>query len=146
MTPMVVRLRLLARLATSTREANFANKTVTEDLDEFHGSLEFAHGNISCLSCHNSDDYDALKLADGSRVEFHGRYDALCTMSWATDERLRTWRSRRLQWILGFDSRDLERKNNCVDCHNPHSPKFPSMQPTFKPKDRFLEKDKTDGH
>ena len=53
----------------ATREPNFENKTVA-DLNEFHGNLALSHGSISCLSNHNSTDYDALKLADGTRVEF----------------------------------------------------------------------------
>ena len=53
----------------TTRKSNFENKSVS-DLNEFHGSLAFSHGTVSCLSCHNSTDYDALKLADGARVEF----------------------------------------------------------------------------
>lgn len=128
----------------ATREANFDNKTA-EDLDEFHGSLEFAHGNISCLSCHNSEDYDALKLADGSRVEFTDVMTlcAQCHGPQMTDYEHGAHGGFNGYWDL---TRGPREKNNCVDCHNPHSPKFPSMQPTFKPKDRFLEKGEDHGH
>lgn len=126
----------------ASREANFENKTAA-DLDEFHGSLAFAHGNISCLSCHNSDDYDALKLADGSRVEFT---DVMTLCAQCHGPQMRDYEHGVHGGFNGYWdlARGPREKNNCVDCHNPHSPRFPRMQPTFKPRDRFLEKGKSD--
>ncbi len=128
----------------ATRKPNFANKSL-RDLNEFHKTLEFNHGKISCLSCHNANDYDALKLADGSRVE-HVDVMSLCAQ--CHGQQMKDYEhgahgGMRGYWDL---SRGPREKNNCVDCHNPHSPQFPKMEPTFKPRDRFLNPDEHDEH
>ena len=30
-------------------------------------------------------------------------------------------------------------RNACVDCHDPHQPKYPTYAPVQKPRDRFLQ-------
>lgn len=121
----------------SIRPPNFQNKVVA-DLDEFHGSLAFAHGNLSCLSCHNADDYDSLKLADGSRIEFT---DVMTLCAQCHGPQMRDWEHGAHGGMSGhWDlTRGPRTRNNCVDCHHPHSPQYPKMQPTFKPDDRFLD-------
>ena len=123
----------------ATRQPNHENKAVKQ-LDEFHVGLPFAHGSVNCLSCHNSNDYDSLKLADGTRVEFTGVMTlcAQCHGPQMKDYLHGAHGGMNGYWDL---TRGPQLKNNCVDCHNPHSPQFPKMRPTFKPKDRFLEKD-----
>ncbi|MBT5019213.1 MAG: hypothetical protein HON04_10760 [Planctomicrobium sp.] len=121
----------------TTRPPNRQNKT-PKDLDEFHAGMPFSHGNVSCLSCHNDGDYDALKLADGSRVEFTAVMIlcAQCHGQQMTAYEHGAHGGMSGHWDL---TRGPRVKNNCVDCHNPHTPQFPKMQPTFKPKDRFLQ-------
>lgn len=121
----------------TTRQPNHQNKTV-RDLDEFHGGMTFSHGTVSCLSCHNSNDYDSLKLADDSRVEFSDVMTlcAQCHGPQMNDYIHGSHGGMNGHWDL---TRGPQMKNNCIDCHNPHSPQFPKMHPTFKPKDRFLE-------
>ena len=121
----------------ATRDPNFDNKAPA-DLNEFHGSLGFNHGNISCLSCHNPNDYDSLKLADGSRVEYS---DVMVLCGQCHGPQMRDYEHGTHGGMSGYWdlSRGPRVRNNCVDCHQPHSPQFPKMQPTFKPKDRFLE-------
>lgn len=120
----------------ATRVANFENRT-PNDLDEFHRGLEFTHGSVSCLSCHNSDNYDSLKLADQSRVEF---VDVMTLCSQCHGTQRRDYDHGAHGGMNGYW--DLTKgpriRNNCVDCHAPHVPGFPKMQPTFKPHDRFL--------
>ncbi len=122
----------------SNRAPNIKTKTVA-DLKHFHRSLQLSHGSISCLSCHNSSDYDALKLADGTRVEFTEVMTlcAQCHGPQMRDYEHGTHGGMSGYWDL---SRGPQAKNNCVDCHNPHAPQFPKMKPTFKPQDRFLKK------
>lgn len=123
----------------ATRKPNPDNK-LAADLDEFHGTIEVAHSTISCLSCHNPNDYDSLRLADGTRVEY-ANVMTLCAQCHGPEMRdfeHGTHGGMNGYWDL---KRGPQTKNNCVDCHNPHSPKFPSMQPTFKPKDRFLDQE-----
>lgn len=119
------------------RQPNHLNKTV-KSLDEFHSGMAFSHGTVSCLSCHNSNDYDALKLADGTRVEFT---DVMTLCAQCHGPQMRDYQHGVHGGMNGYWdlTRGPQVKNNCVDCHNPHAPQFPKMQPTFKPKDRFLE-------
>ena len=132
-------LKVSCSTCHTTRKPNFENKT-KEDLNEFHGTLAFAHGSISCLSCHNPNDYDSLKLADGSRVEF-SEVMTLCAQ--CHGQQMKDYEHGAHGGMNGYwdRSRGPRSKNNCIDCHHPHSPQFPMMQPTFKPRDRFLEKE-----
>ncbi len=119
-----------------TRVANFDNK-LPIDLNEFHGDMAFAHGTVSCLSCHNPMDYDSLKLADGTRLDYPDVM-TLCSQCHGTQRRdfdHGAHGGMNGYWDL---NRGPRTRNNCVDCHDPHLPKYPRMQPTFKPHDRFL--------
>jgi len=121
----------------TTRPPNSHNKTPA-DLTEFHAGMKFSHGNVSCLSCHNSVDYDALKLADGTRVEF---VNVMKLCAQCHGSQMKDYEHGVHGGMNGFwdTTRGPREKNNCVDCHNPHAPQFPKMRPTFKPKDRFLD-------
>ncbi|MCA9008549.1 MAG: hypothetical protein KDB01_02325 [Planctomycetaceae bacterium] len=122
----------------TTRPPNHQNKTV-QTLDEFHRGMAFSHGTVSCLSCHNPNDYDSLQLADGSRVDFT---DVMTLCGQCHGPQMKDYGHGVHGGLNGYWdlTRGSQQKNNCVDCHNPHAPQFPKMQPTFKPKDRFLEK------
>ncbi len=121
----------------SMRTPNHANRTPA-DLDDFHRGMTFAHGKQACFSCHNPEDYDTLRLADGTAVEYP-EVMTLCAQCHGPQHR--DYQHGAHGGMSGFW--DLTRgpriRNNCVDCHDPHVPKFPMMQPTFKPKDRFLD-------
>jgi hypothetical protein len=125
----------------TTRQPDRQNRTA-RDLDEFHGSTVFSHGTVSCLSCHNERDYDSLRLADGSRVEF-SEVMTLCAQ--CHGPQMKAYEHGAHGGMIGYW--DLTRgprvKNNCIDCHDPHTPQSPRMQPTFKPQDRFLEPPRT---
>ena len=126
----------------TTRPPNHQNK-LAKDLDEFHSEMQFSHGTISCLSCHNERDYDALKLADGSRVEYA---DVMLLCAQCHGPQMTAYQHGAHGGMTGYWdlARGPQTKNNCIDCHDPHAPKFPSMQPTFKPQDRFLDPPRTD--
>ncbi|WP_339909455.1 cytochrome c3 family protein [Symmachiella dynata] len=112
-------------------------------MDEFHGGMAFSHGAVSCLSCHNDQDYDALKLADGRRVEFT---EVMTLCAQCHGPQMIAYQHGAHGGMTGhWDlTRGPQVKNNCIDCHNPHSPQFPKMQPTFKPRDRFLGQMRTE--
>ncbi|PHS13989.1 MAG: hypothetical protein COA78_06295 [Blastopirellula sp.] len=120
----------------TTRKPNITNRKAS-DLDEFHQKMPMSHGNLSCVSCHNPEDYDSLKLADGSRVEFTQvmKLCAQCHGPQTRDYRHGAHGGMNGYWDL---SKGPRTRNNCVDCHKPHAPQFPKMRPTFKPRDRFL--------
>ncbi|MFT7639183.1 MAG: nitrate reductase cytochrome c-type subunit, partial [Pirellulaceae bacterium] len=121
----------------ATRSADSLN-TKPEKLDEFHQGLQVDHGNVACLSCHNSENYDTLKLANGQAVDFQNvmQLCAQCHGAKASDYAHGAHGGMTGHWDL---SRGPRQRNSCVDCHDPHSPGFPAMKPTFKPRDRFLE-------
>jgi len=114
------------------------NTRRADELDEFHQGLTLNHGQLSCLSCHNPGNYDALRLADGSEVAY---VDVMQLCSQCHGPQRKDYDHGIHGGMNGYW--DLTRgprvRNNCVDCHDPHAPAFPMMKPTFKPKDRFLD-------
>ena len=125
------------RTCHTTRLPDVENRTGA-DLKEFHQGIDVVHGTISCLSCHNPNDYDTLRLADGETVEFS---DVMTLCAQCHGPQMRDFEHGAHGGFTGFwdSSRGAKVKNNCVDCHHPHAPKFLHMEPTFKPRDRFLE-------
>ena len=103
----------------------------------FHTELAFSHGGISCLSCHGAAGYDQLRMADGAPVAYE-QVMTLCGQchgSRARDYEYGAHGGRVGYWDLARGGR---KRNNCVDCHDPHAPAFPPMAPSFRPIDRFL--------
>ncbi len=121
----------------TVRPPNRDNK-VTADLNEFHQGMPFDHGKITCYACHNTENMDTLHLADGTSVEYE---NVMTLCSQCHGPQARDFAHGGHGGMNGFWdlTRGPRTRNNCVDCHDPHQPQFPSMQPTFKPKDRFLE-------
>ena len=121
----------------AVRQSNFDNKTAAT-LDEFHQGMEFHHGNITCYACHNPNESDALRLADGSSVTYENVMTlcSQCHSKQADSFAHGAHGGMNGYWDL---SRGPQMKNNCIDCHDPHVPKYPQMIVGFKPKDRFNE-------
>lgn len=120
----------------SFRVPDFANRT-PGDLHQFHQNIPMAHGTLACYSCHNPEDTDTLRLADTTVVEYPDVM-TLCAQCHASEAKAYVHGAHggmNGYWDL---TRGPRTRNNCIDCHDPHVPKFPSMQPTFKPHDRFL--------
>jgi len=125
------------------RTPDVTNK-VTDDLTDFHEGLVVEHGTLTCLACHDGDDYDQLRLADGSGLAFV-EVRTLCSQCHGTQAR--SYANGAHGGMSGYW--DLTRgpriRNGCTDCHDPHAPAFPRMMPTFKSRDRFLEPPETHG-
>jgi hypothetical protein len=121
----------------SVRQANLENKTAAT-LDEFHQGMTFNHGNITCYACHNPNESDALRLADGSSVTYENVMTlcSQCHSKQADSFAHGAHGGMNGHWDL---SRGPQMKNNCIDCHDPHVPKYPKMIVGFKPRDRFNE-------
>jgi len=109
-------------------------KATDVELDEFHQGLKFNHGGRTCLSCHNADDYDSLRLADGRALGFPDVME-LCAQCHGTQHR---------DYVNGAHGGmtghwDLTKgprtRNNCITCHDPHAPAYPLVHPVFKPTD-----------
>jgi len=123
------------------RPANYANR-VPADLDQFHQQMKFSHGKLACFACHNPKDYDSLRLADETVL---GYPDVMTLCSQCHGQEARAYEHGAHGGMNGYWdlSRGARTRNNCIDCHDPHVPKYPSMQTTFKPRDRFLNPDGT---
>ncbi len=118
----------------ASREPKPHNRA-TADLDQFHQGLQVGHGRLSCLACHNPEDYDSLRLADGMRVEYRDvmQLCAQCHGPQARDYRHGAHGGMTGYWDL---SRGPRQRNNCIDCHDPHAPAYPQVMPIFPPVDR----------
>lgn len=128
-----------ARVACSTCHS-MMTPDATRRSDEaatFHKGLHVAHGNLTCLSCHNDKDYDTLRLADGRRVAFED-VTQLCAQ--CHGPQARDYAHGAHGGMSGYWNPELgvQTRNQCTHCHAPHDPAYPSMRPTFKPRDRFL--------
>jgi len=96
-----------------------------------HQDIKLAHGSREqwCYDCHNPTHRDELRLAGGRLVSFEASYE-LCGQ--CHGEKLRDWRrgvhGRRIGCWNGERQYLL-----CVNCHNPHAPKFKPMHPRPRP-------------
>lgn len=133
-------LRRQSQVACSTchsvRQANLANTAA--QLDQFHQGFAFAHGQLTCYACHHAQKPDALRLADGQAVAYP---DVMTMCSQCHSQQAIAYQHGAHGGMNGFWdlSRGPQFKNNCVDCHDPHVPKYPSMRVQFKPHDRFMQ-------
>jgi len=103
----------------------------------FHQGLVGKHGNLTCVSCHNtSDGYSSLRLADGKSVPFTEvmRLCAQCHGPQFRDYVHGAHGGMSGYWDLTKGGRV---RNNCIECHDPHSPKYPTVAPARGPNDRF---------
>jgi len=104
----------------------------SRNLVAMHQDIKLAHGSREqwCYDCHNPTDRDKLRLAGGRLVSFETSYE-LCGQ--CHGEKLRDWRrgihGRRIGCWNGARQYLL-----CVNCHNPHAPKFRPMHPRPRPK------------
>lgn len=118
------------------RAANPATSQST-DLDEFHQGIKFAHGQLTCISCHNANDnYSSLRLADGRSVPFSDSM-TLCAQCHGTQYRDYQHGSHggmTGHWDLARGGRE---RNHCLHCHDAHAPKYPTFTPVAAPRDRF---------
>jgi Doubled CXXCH motif (Paired_CXXCH_1) len=97
-----------------------------------HTNIRLVHGSREqwCYDCHNPSYRDKLRLASGRLVSFETSYE-LCGQ--CHGEKLRDWRN-------GIHGRRIGCWNGqrqyllCVNCHDPHAPRFKPMHPRPRPK------------
>lgn len=114
-------------------------------LTAFHQGLKTQHGGLTCLSCHDSVNYDRLRLADMTPVPFK-KVMTLCRQ--CHGPQVRDYNHGAHGGMQGFwDKRRGPRtRNGCLTCHDPHAPKFRPMYPAPGPIDRFAEPSQGPGH
>ncbi|MBI4514618.1 MAG: hypothetical protein HY699_02225 [Deltaproteobacteria bacterium] len=100
-------------------------------LEAMHGDIVLHHDEEHrwCLDCHDAEDRDHLRLASGALVPFTESY-RLCGQCHGTQ--YRDWRSGIHGKRTGY-WQGSKRYLLCVHCHNPHSPRFASLQPLPPP-------------
>jgi hypothetical protein len=101
-----------------------------------HSDIVMGHGshgrNNNCFNCHNETNLELLQTRDGQPVTF-SESPRLCGSCHGPT--YRDWEAGAHGRISGHWDHRLgapERKL-CVNCHNPHSPRFPSRQPAPGP-------------
>jgi formate-dependent nitrite reductase cytochrome c552 subunit len=118
----------------ATRQPDLTNAS-GEAMNEFHQGLKYQHGGLSCLSCHHAGNYDTLRRADGTSIEFPNTIQlcAQCHGPQYRDYLNGSHGGMTGHWDLRVGGRV---RNTCTDCHDAHAPAYPQVQPVFLPQDR----------
>jgi len=103
----------------------------TRRVVDFHDTVHFTHDaeNRWCLDCHDAQNRDKLKLADGRLLDFTESY-TLCAQCHGT--KFRDWKAGEHGRRTGSWS-GTKQYLLCVHCHDPHSPKFKEVEPLPPP-------------
>lgn len=120
----------------TTKPVN-ADAKLGTPLTQFHQGLVGKHGSLSCTSCHNpAEGYGSLRLADGRSVPY-SEVMTLCAQ--CHGPQFRDYQHGAHGGMTGhWDlTKGARVRNNCVNCHDPHAPKYPTVQPARGPNDRF---------
>jgi hypothetical protein len=96
----------------------------------FHEDIKLRHAPTHwCVDCHDLANRDVLHLAGGEPVPFTESY-RLCAQCHFDKHR---------DWRLGIHGKRVGQWNGqktallCVNCHNPHAPRFGSLKPAPRP-------------
>ncbi len=119
--------------------------TSTTEMREFHVGMTFSHGGLTCASCHRGGQPPMLGLADGRSVPTSEAMQ-LCAQCHGPQYRgyqRSAHGGGRGHWDL---SRGPREKNHCVDCHDPHVPKFQPSTPVLPPGDRGVTQRRGSSH
>jgi hypothetical protein len=102
------------------------------ELKDEHTTIKLHHAEQErwCLDCHNARNRDKLKLADGEIIDFTQSY-RLCGQCHGNIYR---------DWKAGIHGKRVGSFRGgkrtyflCVNCHNPHDPKFKPLKPEPPP-------------
>jgi hypothetical protein len=97
--------------------------------DDVSGMFNHDSENRWCLDCHDLNNRDSLRLANGKLLDFKESYK-LCGQ--CHGDKLRDWKV----GVHGKRTGEWNGKKQyllCVSCHNPHSPKFAKLKPEPPP-------------
>ena len=101
-----------------------------------HSDIVMGHGehgrNNNCFNCHDETNLEQLQTRDGRVVKFQDTPQLCGSCHGPTFE---DWEAGAHGRISGYWDRQLGpyKQQACVNCHNPHSPKFPSRKPAPGP-------------
>lgn len=84
-----------------------------------------------CIICHRRETPNILLFRDGSVIP-KGSGDLLCGQCHGTKHK---------KWVHGSHGKVVDswmpekrRRQSCIECHDPHSPKFPNFEAKAPPK------------
>lgn len=108
-----------------------------EGAPSVHDGLTMKHGTVSCLACHDEQNRDKLRLADGTRLAFEQVMDLCgqCHGPQTRDYKNGSHGGMTGHWDLTQGPRS---RNGCVHCHDAHAPAITQVQPAAMPRDRGL--------
>lgn len=109
----------------------------TGPLVSFHQDLNFVHGKLVCISCHNPEgSYSDFRLASGESVKPENVMN-LCAQ--CHGPQFRDYQHGSHGGMTGYWDlkKGIRQRNHCVNCHDPHKPAFPLFRPAAGPNDRF---------
>ena len=115
-------------------------------LVSFHQDLDFVHGKLVCISCHNPEgSYADFRLASGESVKPENimKLCAQCHGSQFRDYQHGSHGGMTGYWDL---RKGVRQRNHCINCHDPHQPAFPLFRPAAGPNDRFTPHQKKGTH
>lgn len=95
----------------------------------YHQEIRLSHGmNDRCVNCHSEKDREQLELRDGTRVPY-AQTPLLCAQCHGTV--FRDWERGTHGKTLGswVTQSEAQRRLSCNECHDPHSPRYPSYEP-----------------
>ena len=101
-----------------------------------HSDIVMGHGshgrNNNCFNCHNENDLTLLQTRDGHEVKFT---DSQLLCGSCHGPTYRDWEAGAHGRTSGHweQSAGAAERKICVNCHNPHSPKFPGRKPAPGP-------------
>lgn len=101
-----------------------------------HDTIAMRHGrherNNNCYNCHNEANLELLQPRDGRELKF-AESSQLCGSCHGPT--FRDWEAGVHGRVNGYWRADLGQKlrKDCVNCHDPHAPKFPGRKPAPAP-------------
>lgn len=101
-----------------------------------HVNIEMSHGrhnrNNNCFNCHDEHNLEHFQTRDGRELKF-AESTPLCGSCHGPT--YRDWEAGVHGRTSGYWQRvsGTRERRDCVECHNPHNPKFPGRQPAPKP-------------
>jgi len=105
-------------------------------LSEAHKDLTLKHGrhnrNNICFNCHDESNLERLQTRDGRELKI---MDSSPLCGSCHGPTFRDWEAGAHGRISGFWARNVGaiQRQDCVSCHDPHSPKFPPQKPAPRP-------------
>jgi hypothetical protein len=116
----------------SSCHAGMEVNTKRRELKEEHTNIHLKHGSVSrwCLDCHDATNRDMLRLVNGDRIDFSHSYE-LCGQCHGPT--YRDWKVGVHGKRIGYFAGGQRTYFLCVNCHNPHDPKFKPIKPEPPP-------------